>query len=103
MRIEAVSKIGGKGWANTPNIHFMADWKTIESAIVTMITLITGSPIIGRSTTTWIRMPNSAMKTRVIRKPQTNGTFQLVNIHQQTQAPISRNSPCAKFTTWLAL
>jgi hypothetical protein len=68
-----------------------------------MITEITGSPIIGRSTTIWIRMPKATMKASVKRKPTKNGSWYLVRKNQQTQAPISTNSPWAKLTTWLAL
>ena len=35
--------------------------------------------------------------------PHQNGSWYLVSSHQHTQAPMSRNSPWAKFTTWVAL
>ena len=67
-----------------------------------MIEMI-GSPISGRSTTTWIRTPKISMKISVAGKPTQNGRPRSVMTHQQTQAPTSRNSPCAKFTTCVAL
>ena len=45
-------------WYNTPNIHFISAWKKIDSPMVTMITELIGSPIMGRSTTTWRMTPN---------------------------------------------
>src|SRR5690349_14987856 len=84
---DSCSKIGGNGWANTPNIHFIRAWNTIDSPIVTMITAMIGSPISGRSTTTCSITPNSTMKASVIKKPQMNGSWYLVSSHQHTQAP----------------
>ena len=43
------------------------------------------------------------MNTSVIGMPSQNGTWYLVSSAQHTQAPTSSNSPCAKFTTWVAL
>ena len=63
-----------------------------------MITEMIGSPISGLSTMTCNATPNTAMNASVSGKPSQNGTCQLVSSHQQVQAPISRNSPCAKFT-----
>ena len=98
-----LAKIGGKGLAKTPNIHFIAAWKTMERPIVTMMTEMIGSPIIGLSTTICRMTPKASMKTSVIGKPIQKGSCQLVSSHQQVQAPISRNSPCAKLTMRLAL
>ena len=75
----------------------------MERPIVTMMTEMIGSPIIGRRTTTWIAMPNTNMKTSVIGMPIQNGTWYLVSSDQHTQAPTSSNSPCAKLTTCVAL
>ena len=71
--------------------------------MVTMITEMIGSPIIGRRITIWIAMPKTNMKTSVSGIPSQNGTSYLVSSAQHTHAPISSNSPCAKFTTWVAL
>ena len=87
----------------TPKIHFIIAWKKIDSPIVTMITEMIGSPIIGFSTTTCSRMPKAIMKARVTRKASQNGSWKSASSHQQTQAPISRNSPWAKLTTCEAL
>ena len=89
--------------AKTPKIHFISAWKKMPRPIVAMMTLITGSPINGRSTTTCKTRPKAVMKARVNRKPSQNGNCQSVSSHQHTQAPTSRNSPCAKFTTCDAL
>ena len=64
----------GNGCRLTPNIHFISAANTIDSAMVTMITEMMGSPIIGRRITTWIRMPKMNMKTSVIGMPSQNGT-----------------------------
>ena len=93
----------GKGCGLTPKIHFSTAWNTVESPIVTMMTEMIGSPIIGRRMTTWIAMPNTNMKTSVSGMPSQNGTWNLVSSAQHTQAPISSNSPCAKLTTCVAL
>ena len=42
-------------------------------------------------------------KQTAMRKPQKKGMFHAVSSHQQVQAPMSRNSPWAKFTTCEAL
>ena len=63
----------------TPNIHFSAAWNTVESPIVTMMTEMIGSPIIGRRITIWIAMPNTNMKTSVSGMPSQNGTWNLVS------------------------
>ena len=42
--------------------------------MVTMITEMIGSPIIGRRITIWIAMPNTNMKTSVSGMPIQNGT-----------------------------
>ena len=96
-------KIGGKGWAKTPKIHFISAWKKMDSPTVAMMTEITGSPIKGRSTTTCSTMPKMVMKARHIGKASQKGNCRWVISHQQAQAPTSRNSPCAKFTTCDAL
>ena len=96
-------KTRGNGCGLTPKIHFSAAANTVESPIVTMITEMIGSPIIGRRITTWIAMPNANMKTSVSGMPIQNGTPYLVSSAQHTQAPTSSNSPCAKLTTWVAL
>src|SRR3954452_4476150 len=93
----------GNGCGLTPNIHFSEAWNTSDSAMVTMMTEMIGSPIIGLSTTIWIAMPKTNMNTSVSGMPIQNGTWYLVSSAQHTQAPISSNSPCAKFTTWVAL
>ena len=67
--------------------------------MVTMITEMIGSPIIGRRITIWIAIPNTNMKMSVSGMPIQNGTSYLASSAQHTQAPISNNSPCAKFTT----
>ena len=59
-------KIGGNGCGLTPKIHFIAACNTVDSAMVTMITEMIGSPIIGRRNTIWIRIPNANMKIMVI-------------------------------------
>ena len=87
----------------TPKIHFISAANTVDSAIVTMITEMIGSPIIGRRITTWIAMPKMNMKTSVIGMPSQNGTWYWSSSAQHTQAPTSSSSPCAKFTTWVAL
>ena len=66
--------------------------------MVTMITEMMGSPIIGLSTITCSSTPNTSMKASVTGKPTQNGSCQRVSSHQHTHAPISRNSPCAKLT-----
>ena len=71
--------------------------------MVTMITEMIGSPIIGRRITIWIAMPNTNMKTSVSGMPIQNGTSYLASSSQHTHAPINSNSPCAKLTTWVAL
>ena len=93
----------GNGCGLTPKIHFSAAWNTVDSPIVTMMTEMIGSPIIGRRITTWIAMPNTNMNTSVSGMPIQNGTWYLVSSAQHTQAPTSSNSPCAKLTTWVAL
>ena len=93
----------GNGCGLTPKIHFSAAWNTVDSPIVTMITEMIGSPIIGRRITIWIAMPKTNMNTSVSGMPTQNGTWYLVSSAQHTQAPTSSNSPCAKFTTWVAL
>ena len=103
MLTVSVAKTGGNGCRLVPNIHFSAAWKTVESPIVTMITEMIGSPIIGRSTQTCSATPKTSMNTSVIGMPSQNGSWYLVSSHQQHHAPISRNSPCAKFTTCVAL
>ena len=103
MATELVAKIGGNGCTITPKIHFIIAWKKIDRPIVTMMTEMIGSPIIGRSATTCRMMPNAIMKAKVIGKPSQNGSLRSASSHQHTQAPISRNSPCAKFTTREAL
>jgi hypothetical protein len=42
--------------------------------MVTMITEMIGSPIIGRRITIWIAIPNTNMKTNVSGMPTQNGT-----------------------------
>ncbi len=98
-----VAKTCGNGWANTPNIHLSKAWKKMDRPIVTITIEIAGSPIRGRSTTTWTSTPSSDMNTRQTGKPIQNGRLSEATSHQQAHAPISTNSPCAKFTTWLAL
>src|SRR5215475_11894831 len=93
----------GKGWGLTPNIHFSAAWNTVDTPIVTMMTEIMGSPIIGRRKMTWMAMPKMNMNTSVIGMPIQNGTSYLASSAQHTQAPTSNNSPCAKLTTCVAL
>ncbi len=68
-----------------------------------MMTEMIGSPIIGRRITIWIAMPKTNMNTSVSGMPIQNGTWNLVNSAQHTQAPIKSNSPCAKLTTCVAL
>ena len=65
-----VWKMRGNGCRLTPNIHFISAENTVDSAIVTMITEMIGSPIIGRRMTIWIAMPNRNMKTSVIGMPR---------------------------------
>ena len=48
----------------------MSAENTVDSAIVTMITEMIGSPIIGRRITTWMAMPNRNMNTSVIGMPR---------------------------------
>ena len=67
-------KIFGNGWRLTPNIHFISAENTVDSAMVTMMTEMIGSPIIGRRMMSWIRMPKINMKTSVIGMPIQNGT-----------------------------
>src|SRR5690606_4604113 len=98
MFIDFDENTSGNGAVQTPNIHFIIAWKKIDRPIVTMITEMIGSPIIGLSTSICSNTPNAVMKASVSGKPSQNGTFMLVSSHQQVQAPISRNSPCAKFT-----
>ncbi len=93
----------GNGCGLTPKIHFSAAWNTVDRPIVTMMTEMIGSPIIGRRIRIWIAMPNTNMNTSVIGMPSQNGTWYLASSAQHTQAPIRSNSPCAKFTTWVAL
>ena len=62
-------KTGGNGCRLMPKIHFSAAWNTVDSAIVTMITEMIGSPIIGRSITTCIATPKTNMKTSVTGMP----------------------------------
>ena len=62
-----------------------------------------GLPISGSKKTTCSSTPNTIMKPSVIKNPQKKGTWNSVRIHQQTHAPISRNSPWAKFTICEAL
>src|SRR6476469_2232149 len=64
-----VWKIFGNGCRLTPKIHFINAENTVDNAIVTMITEMMGSPIIGRRITTWMAMPNRNMKTSVIGIP----------------------------------
>ena len=71
--------------------------------MVTMMIEMIGSPISGLNTTTWINTPKIVMNTRVAGKPIQNGRPRSVTTHQQNQAPTSRNSPWAKFTTWVDL
>ena len=54
----------------TPKIHFSAAWNTVDSAIVTMMTEMIGSPIIGRRIKIWIAMPKMNMNTSVIGMPR---------------------------------
>lgn len=70
-----VWKIGGKGWAKTPNSHLHRAWKKIDRPIVTMMTEMIGSPISGRSTTTWRAMPKTSMNAKVIPMPTRNGSW----------------------------
>ena len=65
----------GNGCGLTPKIHFSAAWNTVDSPIVTMITEMIGSPIIGRRITTWIAMPKTNMNTSVSGMPTQNGTL----------------------------
>ena len=103
MFIDFDENTSGNGAVQTPNIHFIIAWKKIDRPIVTMITEMIGSPIIGRRITSWIRMPNTNMKTSVIGMPSQNGTWNLVSSAQQIHAPTSSSSPCAKLTTCVAL
>ena len=68
----------GNGCGLTPKIHFSAAWNTVDSPMVTMITEMIGSPIIGRRITIWIAMPKTNMNTSVIGMPIQNGTWYLV-------------------------
>ena len=68
-----------------------------------MMTEMMGSPIIGRRIRIWIAMPKMNMNTSVIGMPSQNGTWYFASSAQHTQAPISSSSPCAKFTTCVAL
>jgi len=71
--------------------------------MVTMITEMIGSPIIGLRIATCTAMPKKNMKTSVSGIPNQNGTWNFVSNAQDTQAPIRSSSPCAKLTTWVAL
>ncbi|MBA7665049.1 hypothetical protein ES703_73115 [subsurface metagenome] len=93
----------GNGCGLTPKIHFSAAWNTVERPIVTMITAMMGSPIIGRRMKTCIAMPRMNMNTSVIGMPIQNGTSYFASSAQHTQAPTSSSSPCAKLTTCVAL
>jgi hypothetical protein len=64
----------GNGCGLTPKIHFSDAWNTSDNAMVTMITEMIGSPIIGLSTTIWIAMPKMNMNSSVIGMPTQNGT-----------------------------
>ena len=71
--------------------------------MVIMMMEMIGSPIMGRSTMTCSSTPKMSIKPRVSKNPQMKGISSRVKNHQHTQAPISRNSPWAKFTICEAL
>ena len=87
----------------TPNIHFIIAWKKIDSADRHHDhgddRLADHRP----QDTTCMAMPNSQHEDKGDRQAQPERHLISVSSHQHTQAPISRNSPCAKFTTCEAL
>jgi hypothetical protein len=74
MLISLVWKICGNGCRLTPKIHFIRACNTVDRPMVTIMTEMIGSPIIGRRITIWIAMPSTNMKTSVIGMPSQNGT-----------------------------
>src|SRR5215469_1189518 len=99
MAMDLLVNTSGNGCGLTPKIHFSAAWNTVDSPIVTMITEMIGSPIIGLRITTWIAIPKTNMNTSVSGMPSQNGSWNLTSSAQQIQAPTSSSSPCAKLTT----
>ncbi len=70
-----MGKTGGYGMVSVPQIPCTTAFSTEASPRVSMITEMTGSPIIGRSSTRSIRMPSTAENTRVSTKAAQNGTW----------------------------
>ena len=58
-----------------PQMPWMMALRSEESPSVTMMSEMTGSPIMGRRMSRSVRMPSSAEKTRVRRKAQKKGTW----------------------------
>jgi len=96
-------KTSGNRSALLPNTQFISACMKIEMPMVAMMTEITGSPIRGRSTTTWMTRPKMVMNTRLNTKAAAKGRPISDTSHRQAQAPSTTNSPWAKFTTWVDL
>jgi len=103
MLIFSVLKTFGNRAALLPKAQFMTACMNIASPIVTMMTEMIGSPTRGRSRTTCTRMPKRVVKTSANANAATNGNCHFTMKYQQIHAPSTRNSPCAKLTTWVDL
>jgi hypothetical protein len=64
----------GKGRSSVLQMNCTTALRIAESPSVTMISEITGSPIMGRSTSRSVRIPSAAEKTRVSRKATAKGS-----------------------------
>ena len=103
MVIFSVLKTFGNRAALLPKAQFITACMKIDSPIVTMMTEMIGSPIKGRRITTCTSMPKRVVKTSANANAATNGNCHFTMKYQQIQAPSTRNSPCAKLTTWVDL
>ena len=76
---------------------------TVASPMVTMITVIMGSPISGLSINRSTSRPRTTEKAMVIKKAHTKGICISTTTQRQMYAPMRTNSPWAKLITLVAL
>lgn len=93
----------GNGRGRVPQMICTSAPRTADSPIVTMITEMTGWPTIGRRIRRSMTRPSAMPTSTATPMPAYHGSPTSTSMNQITKPAISRNSPCAKLMTPVAL
>jgi hypothetical protein len=93
----------GNGRGRVPQMICTIAASTAASPMVTMITEMTGSPTIGLRMRRSMTSPSAIPTSTATPMPANQGSPTSTSMNQMTKPAMSRNSPCAKLMTPVAL